>query len=224
MNRFKAFLMRAARLSQMTGYDWLRRENHCCSRACQAEHKAVHKTACKEAAALKKKKKKLAEEEDARIKEAALRKELAAAKKKEEEARSKAAREAVTNSPCPFCGMASFETFTATHYCSKACQVKHWPVHKIPCKESPTYKTKQELAALKKKNGGAEEKERGTRRYAWRGPSRSFYLKDSVLNVHNLIERDVRRPRRIYLRTPALSPSPRDEVRFSRWQQADGDG
>ena len=83
-------------------------------------------------------------------------KELAAATKKkyaEEEARSKAAREAVTNPPCAFCGTASFETCTncmATHYCSRACQLKHWPVHKIPCKESPIYKANQELAALKK--------------------------------------------------------------------------
>ena len=43
-----------------------------------------------------------------------------------EEARNKAAREAVTNPPCAFCGEASFETCTncmATHYCSKSCQV-----------------------------------------------------------------------------------------------------
>ena len=90
---------------------------------------------------------------------------MAATKKKkklaeEEEARSKAAREAVTNPPCAFCGKASFETCTncmATHYCSKACQVKHWPKHKIPCKESPIYKKNQELAALKRKLAEQEE-------------------------------------------------------------------
>ena len=98
----------------------------------QLEHWSAHKTACKEAAALKTKKKRLAEEEDA--------------------SRIKAAREAVTNPPCAFCGMASFETCTncmATHYCNRACQVKHWPIHKVPCKISPIYRASQELAALK---------------------------------------------------------------------------
>jgi hypothetical protein len=45
-----------------------------------------------------------------------------------------------------------------THYCSKPCQFKHWPVHKIPCKESPTYKTKQELAALNKRTAALKKK------------------------------------------------------------------
>ena len=70
------------------------------------------------------------------------------------------AREAVTNPPCAFCGMSSFETCTncmATHYCNRACQVKHWPVHKIPCKESPIYKANQELAALKKELAEQEQ-------------------------------------------------------------------
>ena len=94
------------------------------------EHWPKHKKPCKEVAAATKKK--IAEEE---------------------EARSKAAREAVTNPPCAACGKASLETCTdcmATHYCSKACQVKHWPVHKLPCKSSPFYLKNQELAALKK--------------------------------------------------------------------------
>ena len=84
-------------------------------------------------------------------------KEMAAASKRkhaeEEEARSKAAREAATNLPCAFCGKASFETCTncmATHYCCKSCQVKHWPVHKLPCKSSPIYTKSQEVVALKK--------------------------------------------------------------------------
>jgi hypothetical protein len=103
----------------------------------QLEHWSVHKTACKEVAALKKKK--LAEEE---------------------EARSKAARLVVTNPPCAFCGKASFETCTnclATHYCDRACQREHWPVHKVPCKKSPIYKANQELAAMKKKLAEHEE-------------------------------------------------------------------
>ena len=73
-------------------------------------------------------------------------------KKQEEE--QDATIKAVTNPPCAFCGKASFETCTncmATHYCSKACQVKHWPQHKAPCKESPIYKANQKLAVMKKK-------------------------------------------------------------------------
>ena len=120
-------------------------------------HWKEHKKPCKEVAALKK-------EERAR-QEALLMEVLADVgeeeeEEEEEEARSKAAREAVTNPPCAFCGKASFETCTncmATHYCSKACQVKHWPVHKIPCKESPIYKKNQELAALKKVLAEQEE-------------------------------------------------------------------
>ena len=58
----------------------------------------------------------------------------------EEDARNKAAREAVTNPPpCAACGKAFFETctnFMTTHYCTRACQFKHWLVHKLACTES----------------------------------------------------------------------------------------
>ena len=91
----------------------------------------------------------------------------AAAKKKvaedeqQEEARVKAASEAVANPPCAFCGKSSFETCTNcmnTHYCSRAFQVVHWAVHKIPCKSAPINLTKNlELAALKKKLAEREE-------------------------------------------------------------------
>ena len=88
---------------------------HYCSKECQVEDWPKDKRPCKEVAAATKK----------RVAE-------------EEETRSKAAREAVTNHPlAPFAGKASFETCKncmATHYCGKACQVKHWPVHKVPCK------------------------------------------------------------------------------------------
>jgi hypothetical protein len=98
-------------------------------------HWKEHKQPCKEATALKKK--------------------LA----KQEEARSKAAREAVTNPPCAFCGKVSFETCSgcmSTHYCTRACQLEHWSVHKLPCKSSPIYKANQEVAALKKKRGNEQ--------------------------------------------------------------------
>ena len=103
---------------------------HYCCKECQVQDWPKHKKPCKELAA-------------------ALKKKIA----EEEEARSKAARVAVTNPPCAFCGKASFETCTncmATHYCSKACQVKHWPVHKLPCKSSPIYTKSQEVVAPKK--------------------------------------------------------------------------
>ena len=97
------------------------------------------------------------------MKEVALKKELAATKKKltdKEEAEAKAAREAVTNPPCAFCGKTSFETCTncmATHYCNRACQVKHWPVHRIRCKSSPIYLKNQQLVARKKKLAEQEQ-------------------------------------------------------------------
>ena len=34
----------------------------------------------------------------------------------------------------------------ATHYCNRACQLEHWPKHKIPCKSSPIYRASQEVA------------------------------------------------------------------------------
>ena len=61
---------------------------------------------------------------------------------------------------CEVCGERASFTCTGcgfTHYCSKACQLKHWPVHKIPCKESPIYKANQELAAMKKTLAEQEE-------------------------------------------------------------------
>jgi tetratricopeptide (TPR) repeat protein len=36
------------------------------------------------------------------------------------------------------------------HYCDRDCQVKHWSVHKIPCRTLPIYKANQEVAAEKK--------------------------------------------------------------------------
>ena len=116
---------------------------HYCSKSCQVSHWKEHKKPCKEeaAAALKKE----------RARQEALRMEAFAEKEKEEKAR-KARIEEVTNPPCAACGAVSFETCKncmATHYCNRACQVKHWSVHKIPCKESPIYKANQEVAALK---------------------------------------------------------------------------
>ena len=52
-------------------------------------------------------------------------------------------------STCSGCG--------STHYCSRACQLKHWPQHKIPCKASPICTSNQELAALKKSLAEQEE-------------------------------------------------------------------
>ena len=125
------------------------------------EHWAQHKKPCKEAAAATATKKERARQEALLMDTFAEKEDSTETKQaEEEEARIKAAREAVTNPPCAFCGKVSFETCTncmATHYCSKACQVKHWPVHKIPCKESPIYKANQELAALKKKLGEQEQ-------------------------------------------------------------------
>ena len=127
-----------------------------CSKGCQLSHWSEHKMPCKEAAASKKER---ARQEALLMETLAENDDEEEEKEKEEEAR-KAKNTTVTNPPCAMCGVASFETCTncmATHYCSKACQVKHWSVHKIPCKESPIYKANQELAALKKKLAAQEQ-------------------------------------------------------------------
>ena len=61
---------------------------------------------------------------------------------------------------CDVCGLRATSTCSgcgSTHYCSRACQLKHWPRHKISCKASPIYKANQELAALKKKLAEQEQ-------------------------------------------------------------------
>ena len=53
---------------------------------------------------------------------------------------------------CEVCGDRASFTCTncmATHYCSKACQVKHWPVHKDPCRSSPVFLKNQKVKNLK---------------------------------------------------------------------------
>jgi hypothetical protein len=87
-------------------------KTHYCSRECQVEDWPKHKKPCNEMA-------------------------VSTKKKVAEEARINVARKAVTNPSCAFCGMESFETCAncmATHYCDRACQVKHWPEHKKQCK------------------------------------------------------------------------------------------
>jgi tetratricopeptide (TPR) repeat protein len=110
-------------------------ESRYCSKECQSKHWPLHKIPCKESKTKKQ--------------------ELEAAKEKEKKREEKEAAEirAVRNPPCAFCGGVSFETCSGcgfVHYCDRDCQKKHWPVHKIPCRDSPIYKANQEVAAAKK--------------------------------------------------------------------------
>ena len=53
---------------------------------------------------------------------------------------------------CVVCGLKANFSCTGclnTHYCGRACQKKHWPEHKGPCRSSPIYLKNQEVAKLK---------------------------------------------------------------------------
>ena len=82
----------------------------------------------------------------------------------EQDARIKAGREAGVTYPLALlCGAvclsrcACKKSCTTVHYCSRACQLRHRSVHKLPCKSSPICEKNQELAALKKKLAEQEE-------------------------------------------------------------------
>ncbi len=78
------------------------------------------------------------------------------------------------DSCCDVCGKPHAVLLCATcvtsRYCSKECQGKDWPQHKIPCKETKKKKEQELLAAMEEKKKLAEEEERAAAITAVRNP------------------------------------------------------